>query len=396
MKTIERTYYLSKLFAVKDSPDIKVITGIRRSGKSMLLEAFINKVKEQEPETNIVHINFNDVSFELFKEYHALNYFVEKQYVSNVKNLLCIDEVQSCQGFEIVINSLHSQNKWDIYITGSNAFLLSSDLATLFTGRVFPIEVFPFSFAEYCAYYEFPDKKEAFRRYVKEGGFAGSYVYKNDEDKRTYLTAVFKTLIIRDIVDKYKIKSPELLERITDYLIDSSSCETSSRNIANYISANFAKTNHATVSDYLKYLTNAFAFYKIRRYDVIGKTYLNCQEKYYLADHSLRYALLGNKNDNIGRTLENIVGIEMLRRGYEIYTCQEQGKEIDFVALKQHEKLYIQVCADVSDEKTFEREYKPLLKIKDAYPKMIITSTTFGTYDYEGIKIIDFSDWLLK
>lgn len=394
MKTIERTCYLNKLFAVKGSPDIKVITGIRRSGKSMLLEAFIDKVKKQEPATNIVHINFNDVSFEFYKEYHALNYFVEKQYVSNVNNILCIDEVQSCQGFEIVINSLHSQNKWDIYITGSNAFLLSSDLATLFTGRVFPIEVYPFSFAEFCTYYKISDKKEAFRRYVKEGGFAGSYVYSNEEDKSTYLKTVFETLIIRDIVDKYNIKSQELLERITDYLIDNSSCETSSRNIANYISSNFSKTNHATVSDYLKYLTSAFAFYKVRRYDVLGKTYLMGQEKYYLADHSLRYALLGNKNQNIGRTLENIVGIELLRRGYEVYTCQEQGREIDFVALRQHEKIYIQVCADVSDEKTFEREYKPLLKIKDAYPKMIITNTTFGNYDYEGIKIIDFSDWL--
>lgn len=396
MKTIERTYYLKKLFAVKGTPDIKVITGVRRSGKSMLLEAFIAEVKKQKPKTNIVHINFNDVSFELYREYHALNYYVEKQYIENVSNLLCIDEVQSCSGFETVINSLHSQNKWDIYITGSNAFLLSSDLATLFTGRVFPIEVYPFSFSEFCTYYALSDKKEAFKRYLKEGGFAGSYVYNQDEDKRIYLKSVFNTLIVRDIVDKYKIKSPELLERIADYLIDNSSCETSSRNIANYISSNYGKTNHATVSDYLKFLTNAFAFYKVRRYDVSGKTYLKGQEKYYLADHSLRYALLGIKNLNVGRTLENVVAIELLRRGYEVYTSQEEGREVDFVALKQHEKNYIQVCSDISDEKTFEREYKPLLKIKDAYPKMIITNTFDGAYDYEGIKIIDFSDWLLN
>ncbi len=396
MKIIERTYYLKKMYAVKGTPDIKVITGIRRSGKSMLLEAFIEEVKKREPETNIVHINFNDVSFELYREYHALNYYVEKQYIENVSNILCIDEIQSCSGFETLINSLHSQNKWDIYITGSNAFLLSSDLATLFTGRVFPIEVYPFSFSEFCTYYELSDKKEAFKRYLKEGGFAGSYLYNQDEDKRTYLKSVFNTLIVRDIIDKYKIKSSELLERITDYLIDNASCETSSRNIANYISSNYDKTNHVTVSDYLKFLTNAFAFYKVRRYDVTGKKYLKGQEKYYLADHSLRYALLGTKNLNVGRTLENVVAIELLRRGYEIYTSQEEGKEVDFVALKQHEKIYIQVCADISDEKTFEREYKPLLKIKDAYPKMIITNTVYGSYDYEGIKIIDFSDWLLE
>lgn len=394
MKIIERKFYLDRLFSVKGTPDIKIITGIRRCGKSILLETFINKVKEHNPAANIVHINFNDVSFEPYREYHALNYFVEKQYVQNKENILCIDEIQNCKNFEIVINSLHSQNRWDIYITGSNAFLLSSDLATLFTGRVFPIEVYPFSFSEFCEYFEINDIKEGFRRYIKEGGFAGSYLYAGEEERSTYLKSVFSTLIIRDIVDKYKIRTPELLERITDYLIDNSSCETSSRNIANYVSSNFSKTNHATVSDYLKYLTGAFAFYKIRRYDVVGKTYLTGQEKYYLADHSLRYALLGNKNQNIGRTLENIVGVELLRRGYEVYTSQMAGKEVDFVALKKDEKLYIQVCADVSDGETFKREYEPLLKIKDAYPKIIITSTNYGSYDYEGIKIVDFSDWL--
>ncbi|MCQ2398632.1 MAG: AAA family ATPase, partial [Sphaerochaetaceae bacterium] len=220
MKIIERKFYLDRLFSVKGTPDIKIITGIRRCGKSILLETFINKVKEHNPAANIVHINFNDVSFEPYREYHALNYFVEKQYVQNKENILCIDEIQNCKNFEIVINSLHSQNRWDIYITGSNAFLLSSDLATLFTGRVFPIEVYPFSFSEFCEYFEITDNKEGFRRYIKEGGFAGSYLYVGEDERSTYLKSVFSTLIIRDIVDKYKIRTPELLERITDYLID--------------------------------------------------------------------------------------------------------------------------------------------------------------------------------
>lgn len=218
MKLIERTDYLNKLEDVKGTPDIKVITGIRRSGKSKLMKAFIDRIVKSESNSNIIHINFNNDEYEELLEYHALLQYVKNKYDSLKNNYLFIDEVQMCKGFEKAVNSLHSSENYDIYITGSNAFLLSSDLATLFTGRTFEIEVFPFSFKEYMSYYGFTDKYGAYLKYLAEGGMPGSYVYKNERDRSKYIRDVFDTLILRDIKQKYKIRNEMLLAKITDYL----------------------------------------------------------------------------------------------------------------------------------------------------------------------------------
>lgn len=393
MKLIERGFYLEKMKSVMGTPDVKVITGVRRSGKSKLLEAFKKFVLDFKSEANVIHINFNLAKFENLKEYHALNDYIENAYEEGVDNFVFIDEVQLCHNFELTINSLHAQEKYDIYITGSNAFLLSSDLATLFTGRTFEIKIYPFSFKEYLDYFGYENVYDAFDKYVKEGGMAGSYSYGDIETKYDYIADVFDTLIVRDIRQKYKIKNVPLMDKIVDYLTDNISNLTSTRNLVSALSGS-EKINHKTVGNYLKYLCNAFAFYRIRRYDIQGKKYLASNDKYYLSDHSFRYAKLGTKNLDYGRILENIVAIELLRRGYEVYVGVLYKKEVDFVAIKRNEKIYIQVSESLSEEKTFKREITPLLEVKDAYPKIIISRIRREEYQYEGVKIIDIADWL--
>jgi predicted AAA+ superfamily ATPase len=396
MKLILRKQYLEKIINVMGTPDIKVITGVRRSGKSKLLEAFKAHIQNSSSNTNIIHINFNLPEYDVLTEYEALYDYINSKYIDGCENFVLIDEVQMCNNFEKAINGLHATEKFDIYITGSNAFLLSSDLATLFTGRTFEIKVYPFSFNEYLEYFELKDKYSAFDRYMLEGGMAGSYLYKDQDSKYDYIAEVFDTLIVRDIRRKYKIRNTQLMDRIVDFLMDNISNLSSARSITNTLTDAKEKVNHNTISSYMQYLCNAFAFYKIRRYDIKGKKYLSSNDKYYLSDHTFRYAKLGTKNMDYGRILENIIAIELLRRGYEVYAGVLYKKEIDFVAIKRNEKIYIQVSDNISDQKTFERETSPLLQIKDAYPKIVIARTRHDEYQYEGVRIIDISDWLSK
>ncbi len=396
MKLIDRSRYLKKLISIKETPDIKVITGVRRSGKSKLLEEFIEWIEKNETDFNIIFIDLTNLKYEDLKEYHALNDYIENRYMRGRTNYIFIDEVQMCEKFELTINSLHSTGKYDIYVTGLNAFLLSSDLATLFTGRTYEVEVFPFSFVEFMKYYKISDIQLAFGRYMKEGGMSGSYVYTEQEEKYKYLVDIFDTLILRDIRQKYKIRNILLMDKIADFMMDNISNLTSSRKIADTLTKNQDIINHKTVGSYLGYLCNAFALYKVRRYDIRGKKYLATNEKYYLSDHAFRYAKLGTRNLDYGRVIENIVALELMRRGYEVYVGVLYKKEIDFVAIKQNEKLYIQVSDDISVEKTFLREVDSLLKIKDAYPKLLITRTRHEQYFYEGITIIDIAEWLSK
>lgn len=394
MKLIDRETYLSRLISLKGTPDIKVITGIRRSGKSKLLEEYIDWIEEHGSDSNIIYIDLTQLKYEALKEYHALNDYIEDRFDHKKSNYVFIDEVQMCEKFELTINSLHSTGKYDIYVTGSNAFLLSSDLATLFTGRTYEIEVYPFSFSEYLSYYGASDIQSAFDAYIKEGGMSGSYLYKEPEEKYKYLADIFDTLILRDIRQKYKIRNIALMDKIADFMMDNISNLTSSRKIAGTLTKNVESINHKTVGSYLDYLCNAFAFYKVRRYDIRGKKYLTSNEKYYLSDHAFRFAKLGTRNLDYGRVMENIVALELMRRGYEIYVGVLYKKEIDFVAVKQNEKFYIQVSDDISNEKTFEREVDSLLKIKDAYPKLLIARTRHEPYQHEGIQVIDIAKWL--
>ena len=365
MKLINRQQYMDELISVCGVPDIKVITGIRRSGKNKIMEAYIND-------------------------------YVTSKYDASKNNYLFIDEVQLCENFELVLNSLHASEKYDIYVTVSNAFLLSSDLATLFTGRTYSIEVFPFSLKEYMEYFEIKDSYEAYTEYRKNGGMSGTYLYEEETRRTKYLNDIFETLILRDIIQKYKIRNAPLLEKITDYLMDNVSNIVSSNKMADTLTANKIKASDKTVSAYISYLCNAFGFYRIRRYDIRGKRYLASNDKYYLADPAFRSARLGNRNPDYGRISENLVAMELLRRGYEVYAGVLYKKEIDFVAMRRDEKIYIQVSEFIDNPDTFEREYSPLLAIKDAYPKMILARTRQQTYQYEGIIIKDIAEWMCE
>ena len=397
MRLIGRPHYINQLSGVMNTPDIKIVTGIRRSGKSKLLSAFADYIRQIDSAANIIEIDLTKLRFEKLKEYLALNEYVEKQYKEGVNNYLMIDEVQLCGGFELTINSLHSEEKYDIYLTGSNAFLLSSDLATLFTGRHIEIHVFPFSFKEYCTYFEIAESnmQEAFTDYIQIGGLSGAYPYSRTSDREKYIRDVYETILIRDLVEKYKLGNPTMMKRMSHYLMDNIGNISSSRNISNALTSDGTLTNHMTVGNYINYLCNAFVFYEAKRYDVKGKTYLQSLSKYYLADTGIRFAELGKRNMDWGRMLENIVFIELLRRGYEVYVGKLYQKEIDFVAMKGSEKIYIQVSDDISAETTFNREVEPLLKIRDAYPKLLLARTRNEETDYEGIRIVDIPRWLL-
>lgn len=394
MKLINRASYMDTLTSLIGVPDIKVITGIRRSGKSKLLESLRDFIEATLPDSNVIQINYNLDEFEGLLEYHELLAYVKERRREGAQNFLLIDEVQMCEGFERAINSLHASEQYDIFITGSNAFLLSSDLSTLFTGRTFEIEVFPFSFEEYRLYNDGGEADRDFDEYAHIGGMSGSYPYHKQEQRYQYLSTVFKTLIVRDIVQRHSVRNESALLRIADYMMDNVFNITSARNITDALNADGLKITNKTVGTYMGYLCDAFAFYKVRRYDIRGKKYLKSGEKYYLTDHAFKYALLGTRDMDWGRVYENMVAIELLRRGYEVYVGVLYKKEIDFIAIKRSEKLYIQVSDDISSEKTFEREISPLLKIGDAYPKMILARTHHETTDRDGVQIVDLARWL--
>ena len=397
MKIIPRDKYLQRIIELNGTPDIKIITGIRRSGKSKLMQAYIEYLKSHVDNCNIIYIDFMDLAFEEIKEYHALHAYVEAQYQANKTNYLFVDEVQMCPQFELAINSLYAKEKYDIYLTGSNAFLLSADLATLFTGRYIEIHVFPFSFSEYCRYYEeTKDIDQLFEDYTIKGGLAGSYAYKTEKDRINYIKEVYETIVTRDLVQKYALPDTLVLQRLSEFLMDNVSNLTSPNKVSQLLTASNTQTNHVTVGKYIRYLCSAFVFYDIKRYDIRGRKYLESSEKFYLCDTGIRYAILGSRNMDYGRMYENMVCIELLRRGYDVYVGKLYQKEIDFVVQKGDEKVYIQVSDNIAAPDTFERECRPLLQIRDAYPKIILARTRHPKYSYEGIDIYDVADWLLQ
>ena len=395
MKLIERSAYLHELEELMGTPDIKVITGVRRCGKSKLLEAFIDLINTADPDANIIHINYNIIDFEDIREYRVLEKHVRDRYEPGCSNYLLIDEIQMCSSFELAINSLHAMEKFDIYVTGSNAFLQSSDLATLFFFFSYEIHIFPFSFREYLQYYPSESIYGSFTKYLTEGGMAGSYLYKNETQKFRYINSeVLNALVVRDIVRKYKIRNEQMLHKLIDFLMDNIGNKTSIQSIINVFSSEKTPIDYKTTAKYIDYLCKSFAFYRIRGYDIKGKKYLRSEDKYYLSDQSFKYARLGTKNMDYGHVLENIVAIELLRRGYEVYIGILKNTEIDFIAIKNGSKTYIQVAYDISESKTFNREISSLLQIRDAYPKVLIARTYQPESTYEGIRIIDAADWL--
>ena len=396
MAWVDRKLYMNRLRALKGTRDIKVITGMRRCGKSELMKAFAAETASEDPASSNVYIDLLDLDNEPLLEYHALHREIENRRKDGVANRLFIDEVQLCDGFEKAINSIHARGGWDIYLTGSNAFLLSSDLATLFTGRHREVHILPFGFNEYRAYFgeqEYID--DAFDNFVRRGGLAGSYDYTDVAESYGYIRDVYKTILTRDLVQKFSLSDTHVLERLAEYMMDNSGNPNSANNIANVLDANGVATSHVTIRRYMSYLRDAFVFYEAQRYDIKGKKYLTTQAKHYICDSGMRYAVLGTRNMDWGRMYEGMVFLELLRRGWEVYVGKLYQKEIDFVAKKGSELVYIQVSDDISTQKTLERELSPLLAIRDACPKILIARTRHDAYTNEGVQILDLPRWLL-
>lgn len=395
MELIERSLYLDRLRNLRGTPDIKILTGVRRAGKSKILEMLRDEIRGAGG-GNVIYIDLSDLENENLCEYHALHDYVRAHTVDGQANVLMIDEVQECKGFERTVNSLHNSGKYDIYLTGSNAFLLSSDLATLFTGRQIEIPVYPFSFAEYCQYHKSESERGAlFDRYLTEGGLAGSYVYKTEQDRIAYVREIFETILTRDLVQKFRLAEPTVLRCLAEYLMDNIANLTSPNRTSVQLAQNKVATNHVTAANYMEHLRRAFLFYRVKRYDIRGKKYLETNEKYYLSDLGFRYAVLGRRNMDWGRAIENVVFLELVRRGYEVNVGKVNDFEVDFIAVRSGEKMYVQVCDDVSSPETLLREVRPFTKIRDAYPKLLIARTRHEESDYEGVRILNVADWLV-
>ena len=404
---IIRHEYLNHLIKWKDEHVIKVITGIRRCGKSTLLLQYQDYLKTHGvDEGQIIVINLEDLNYEELYEYKALyNYILSKLHPSKI-NYILIDEIQKVPGFEKAIDSLYIKPNVDIYLTGSNAYMLSGDLATLLTGRYVEISMLPFSFKEYCSLNN-KAHDDAFAEYLKYGAMPFVATMDKSEDKvDTYLEGIYNTVIVRDIEDRQirleetkaprKITDIRLLKTIAKYLASVIGSPISVRGIANYLVSNGQKVSPNTVNNYLEALQEAFIFYSADRFDIVSKQVLQTSPKYYMVDLGIRNHILPRKNYDLGFSIENIVYFELLRRGYNVYIGKMHNTEVDFIAQKQGVITYIQVSASMLDSTTFAREIKPLASIKDNYEKIILTLDKLTPGNYNGIKVINLLDWLLK
>lgn len=400
---IKRPIYLNQLINFKDKEQIKVITGIRRCGKSSLLEMFAQYLNELGiSENNILQINFENLKYANMT-YLELNEYIEK-YVKSVKGkfYLFLDEVQKIDKWELTVNSLRLNKNIDIYITGSNAYMLSSDLSTYLSGRYVEIKMQPLTFKEFLTFYKLKDmtKEEKFNLYLKYGGMPGLKDFNFDEKMvRQTLDGIFSTVLVKDIISHTDIKDISLLNKITSFLADNIGNPTSLNKIKNTLVSEqlIKKGIHlSAIDNYISLLENAFVFYGIKRYDIKGKDYLKTQGKYYMADMGLRNFFLGFKDMDRGHILENIVFLELLSRGYKVSIGKIGNNEVDFIATTPNEKIYIQVCETLSSEEIRNRELKPLQNIKDNYEKIILTrDNIFVGIDENGIKILNIIDWLL-
>lgn len=400
---IQRNEYLDELNKWKHDDLIKVITGIRRCGKSTLLKLFAEDLKSTGVgEEQIISINFEDLKNEELLDYKSLYCYISSRLCKGKWTYILLDEIQNVKQFQKVVDSLYVQDKVDIYITGSNAYMLSGKLATLLSGRYVEISMLPFSFKEY---YEVVggDKEQSFQSFLKFGGFPYSAIINNDEDKiHRYIEGIYNTIIVKDIEDRQnlgvntKTIDVALLRSISQYLADVIGNRVSIKGIADYLNSNSRKVSDHTVSDYVEALTEAFVFYPAERFDIQGKELLKTNKKYYIVDTGLRNYLIAKNSMDLGSVLENIVFLELKRRGYKVCVGKLGEKEVDFVAQKNGIIEYYQVSANVSDPTTFEREISPLRRIKDNYAKTILTLDKFSVGDYGGIQVVNVIDWLLN
>lgn len=398
---IERKEYLEQLKRFKDKDLIKVVTGIRRCGKSTLFELFINYLKEIGIEDDqIIKINLEDVDYS-FEDYKELYNYVNKKIDSKKQYYVFLDEVQNVPKFQKAVDSLYIKKNVDVYITGSNAYLLSGELATLLSGRYVEIKMLPLSFKEYLSAFSSSEKSsyEYFLDYMRNGGMPGniSILQDNPNDLDTYLEGIFTTIVYKDIITRNNITDKMLLENILKFIFDSIGSPISTKKISDTLTSRGMSTSNHTVENYISAFVESFLIYKAERFDVKGKNLLSRDYKYYVVDSGLRSYLLGKKADSdMGHILENIVYFELLRRGYKVYVGKVDDLEVDFVAENRDGLKYYQVALSVREEKVLERELKSLQRTGDHYPKYLITLDMDLEADYEGITKINIIDWLLN
>lgn len=405
---VERKEYLNLLLKWKDEQIIKVITGIRRCGKSTLLKMFQDHLLNQGiSKEQIVYINFEELENEEFLDYMALYKYIKGRLLDNKMTYIFLDEIQRVADFQKVVDSLYVKENIDIYITGSNAYLLSGELATLLSGRYVEINMLPLSFSEFCEMKGDADREKLLAEYMKNGGLP--YIAKiSDEIEKTdmYLEGIYNTIIIKDIEERQKRKENDpnkrkitditLLKNISKFLASSVGSPISIKSIADYITSSGRSVSQATIGDYVAALVEPYIFYQAERYDVLGKQLLKTNQKYYIVDLGIRRYLLPRKRYDLGFSLENLVYFELLRRGYEVNIGKVGNTEIDFVARKNEEITYFQVTASMVEESTFEREMAPLKAINDNYLKMVITLDYLSVGNYDGIKVVNAIEWLLN
>ena len=396
MEFYRRENYLKRIRNFYDDGSIiKVITGIRRCGKSTLLKQFQSYLLDSGVnQEQIITINFEDVENEKLLDYHTLHSYVTERLVPNKTTYILLDEIQAVPNFQKAVDSLFLHENTDIYITGSNAHLLSGELATLLSGRYIEIPMLPLSFSEYLELSGL-EKHEAWQKYFLYGGFPYAVQIEDDAIRHDYLDGIYHTVLIKDIASRKRINDINLLESIIKFMFDNIGNIVSSKKIADSLTSFGRKTTSLTTENYVTALTEAFILYKAERYDIQGKQHLKSLEKYYVVDMGLRQLLLGNRRRDIGHILENIVYLELIRRGYNVSIGKVGELEVDFVAERSGEIEYYQVSATVMSEDTFNREIAPLKRIRDNYPKYIITMDEMPM-DEDGIKIVNVIDFLLQ
>lgn len=403
---VKRKEYLDKLFLWKDEKVIKVVTGIRRCGKSTLLGQFQELLqKNSVRDSQIISINFEELEYEELLDYKKLYEYLKERIDPNQKNYIFLDEVQRVDSYEKVVDSLYVKDYIDIYITGSNSYMLSGDLATLLTGRYVEIKMLPLSFREFCEITG-DTTDEALAEYLEIGGLPYTVTMERKAEKlNTYLEGIYNTVIVKDIeerqsrkereLSKRKVSDIALLKNIAKFLAGSVGSPISVKSITDYLISNGRKVSPNTVDDYMDALCESFIFYEAERFDIVGKKLLGTNKKLYIVDLGLRSYILPKRKYDLGFSIENIVFFELLRRGYQVNIGKLGNTEVDFVARKNDEIIYYQVTADMTAETTFEREMKPLKTIKDNYEKIVLTLDRYTSGNYEGIKVINVADWLL-
>lgn len=392
---IQRKNYLDRLIKAKDKQIIKIITGVRRCGKSVLLNQFQQYLlKKGVKEKQIISLNFEKIENEPLLEYHNLYDYIKSRLCKNKTNYIFLDEIQKVKDFQKVVDSLFSDQKVDLYLTGSNANMLSGELATLLSGRYIEIEMLPFSFKEYLEMVG-GTKEDCWNDYFQNGGFPYATNIKDEDLRIDYLRGIYHTVLLKDVVERKKIQDVSLLESVIKYIFDNIGNILSSKKIADSLVSYGRKTTSATIESYINTLKEAYILYETERYDIKGRQHLKSLEKYYLVDVGLRSLLLGNKGTDIGHILENIVFLELKRRNFQIYIGKFGEQEIDFIAVKGNRKIYYQVSASILDESTYLREITPLKKIQDNYPKYIVSLDKL-TIEDDGIKQINVIDFLMS